>query len=162
MFRIGELTQGPHTVKAKDVNMGENKEKFLFVLWSSKTHNKKDKPQYIKISAQNFDGIGWNKYTKEFCPFNLLSQYSEARGPYQSNEEQFFVFSDKSPVLPEHVRGLLRKILKDIDINDSLYNTHSMRTGRSLDLFKAGVPIEIIKQLGRWKSSAIYKYLTYN
>ena len=39
LFRIGELTTGQHPVKAKDVHIGQNKEKMLFILHSSKTHN---------------------------------------------------------------------------------------------------------------------------
>ena len=38
MFRIGELTSGDHPVKAFDVHIGENKNKMVFVLRTSKTH----------------------------------------------------------------------------------------------------------------------------
>ena len=50
LFRIGELTQSQHTVKACDVHIADNKEKMLFVLHSSKTHGLGDKPQMIKIT----------------------------------------------------------------------------------------------------------------
>ena len=51
LFRVGELALGPHTILAKDVHIGQNKDKILFVLHSSKTHGKGDKPQMVKIEA---------------------------------------------------------------------------------------------------------------
>ena len=38
LLRIGELTSGPHVVKACDVHLGRNKNKMMFVLHTSKTH----------------------------------------------------------------------------------------------------------------------------
>ena len=47
MFCVGELASGSHPVRAKDVHIAKNKNKLLFVLYSSKTHNKGMKPQKI-------------------------------------------------------------------------------------------------------------------
>ena len=52
LFRVGELTQCPHVVKAKDVHVATNKLKMMFILHTSKTHNKGNKPQIIKIKAE--------------------------------------------------------------------------------------------------------------
>ena len=51
LFRSGEVTKSPHVVKAKDVYIADNKPKFMFVLHSSKTHGKGNKPQIIKIKG---------------------------------------------------------------------------------------------------------------
>ena len=51
MFRVRELTKSSHTVKAKDVHIGINKKKLMFVLHSSKSHDEGNKPQVIKINA---------------------------------------------------------------------------------------------------------------
>ena len=51
LFRVGELAKGPHIIKAANVNIGVNKKKLLFILYSSKTHNLGDRPQKLKISA---------------------------------------------------------------------------------------------------------------
>ena len=51
LFRSSELTAGPHAVKVADVHVGENKKKLLFVLRSSKTHNRGVKPQMVKICS---------------------------------------------------------------------------------------------------------------
>ena len=53
LFRIGELTDSAHAVKAEDVHVGVNKDKPMFVLHTSKTHNRGSKPQIIKISKQS-------------------------------------------------------------------------------------------------------------
>ena len=50
LFRIGEMCKSPHALLTKDVHIGRNKNKMMFLLHSSKTHTKGDKPQVIKIS----------------------------------------------------------------------------------------------------------------
>ena len=52
LFRIGELTSGSHPVKVNDVHIARNKNKFLFVLHTSKTHSEGSGPQSIKISSK--------------------------------------------------------------------------------------------------------------
>ena len=53
LFRACELTEtsSGHAVRVKDVLIGTNKNKFLFVLHSSKTHGGESKPQLVKISS---------------------------------------------------------------------------------------------------------------
>ena len=87
LFRIGELTLGPHVVKVKDVHVGVNKKKLMFVLHSSKTHNPSDKPQIIKIDAipnQSLHDGDENK-RNPVCPFQLLHEYSLLRKPYKNS-----------------------------------------------------------------------------
>ena len=50
LMRIGEVVQGSHTLKAKDMHISQNKNKMLIVLYSSKTHSKANLPQKIKIT----------------------------------------------------------------------------------------------------------------
>ena len=38
LFRVGELTASKHVVKAVNVRIGQNKNKILFILDSSKMH----------------------------------------------------------------------------------------------------------------------------
>ena len=49
LFHIGEVTFCRHVIKAKDVHVGMNKDKLMFILHSSKTHGKHTKPQIVKI-----------------------------------------------------------------------------------------------------------------
>ena len=157
MMRVGELTMGDHTLKACNMHVGNNKDKILMVLYTSKTHGKESRPQRIKISAAH---QAWHsKYKSFFCPFKAVGSYMAFRGNYLSEDEQFFVFADRSPVKPYHFRNMLRTLLDDIDLNSSLYDVHSFRIGRTCDLHKFGYSIEAIKSMGRWKSNAVYRYL---
>ena len=157
LFRIGELTYGDHTIKAKDVHVGTNKDKILFVLYSSKTHGKESSPQEVKISAVN--GSDFTKRNRNFCLFVLAGKHMQMRGEYESDSEPFFVCSDGSAVTAVQVHNILRQTLVTLNINPWLYNTHSFCAGRSCDLMKMGFAIEQIKDIGLWKSNAVYKYL---
>ena len=57
LFRMGELTSGDHPVLAKDVHLGLNKRKVLFILRTSKTHWKNERPQSIKISSKKLTAM---------------------------------------------------------------------------------------------------------
>ena len=96
-----------------------------------------------------------------FCPFEAVTTFMRIRGCYEVDEEQFFVFSDGTPVRPHHVRSLLRQLLDDRNLDGQLYDVHSFRIGRTCDLYKYGYSIDKIKEWGRWKSNAVYKYLRY-
>ena len=154
MFRIGEVTASPHVVKACNVEIGVNKPKLMFVLTSSKTHTKGDKPQIVKIS-----GSSLSTTDKSMCPFNTMQQCLKIRKPYRSDDEQFFVFRDCSPVTPYHYRKLLKKLMKANRLDYTRYGIHGMHAGCSIDLWEMGVSVETIKKLGRWHSTAVYAYL---
>ena len=81
------------------------------------------------------------------------------RPPYHDMNEQFFVFRDYSPVSALHFRSTLHLMLKLMLYNERLYNCHSFRIGRSCDLMKYGLSVEMIKKLGRWKLNVVYSYL---
>ena len=88
LFRIGEVTQSSHVIKARDVHIGLNKKKLMLVLHSSKTHGRGSKPQIIKISSIQKEG----RKADKFCPFKLLQDYVHIRKSFKSENEQFFIF----------------------------------------------------------------------
>ena len=69
LFRIGELADSPHAIKARDVHIGINKNKILFILWTSKTHDLNRHPQSIKISSVKMT-MNKNTYCRSFCYMN--------------------------------------------------------------------------------------------
>ena len=160
MFRVGEIADSPHVMKAADVYIGDNKDKLMFILHSSKTHTKSDKPQIIKILAQE---VGRNDQIKlhkhNICPFSIIDNYLKIRKPMKSKDEPFFVFKDKMPVGIAQFRKTLKLALSLAGFDETLYDTHSLRAGRSCDLMNMNVSIETIKKLGRWKSNAVFTYL---
>ena len=164
LFRIGEMTLTPvgHAVKVEDVHVGRNKNKLMFILHTSKTHNRGSKPQIVKISAlktQQAVPPGVASRCFRYCPFKLMQSFINCRKSQKSPNEQFFVFSDRSPVSADHFRVVIKHTIQALGLNPVLYSRHSLCVGRACDLLAIGVSVETIKKLGRWKSNAVYNYL---
>ena len=151
LFRIGEITKSDHVMKARDVHFSEDNSKLLIILHSSKTHGRGDPPQKVKLTAIEGD--------EQFCPVLETYKYTKLRREYITDDEQFLIHHDGSPLLASEMRTLLRKSISDLGLEAELYDTHSLRIGRATDLFKSGWSVDRIKKLGRWKSNAVYKYL---
>ena len=167
MMRVGEVAAGDHSILARNVHYSENRKEILIMLYTSKTHNESDEPQRIRIkqnqlevlSKKKCDEISKQCINKNFCPIKWFNRYRKVRGGYITKSEQFFIFSDGSPLTARHLRTTLRQIILKLGLNEKLYDVHSFRIGRATDLFRQGISIEKIKDLGRWKSNAVYKYL---
>ena len=165
LFHVGELKESSHVVKVRDVHVGRNKKKMMFVLHTSKTHWTDVKPQIIKIHSVDFDITGkrvratLRSRLPSFCPFTALQKYVNVRKSRKTDNEQFFVFRDLSPVKPVHFRRVLKQALSLLHLDSSLYNMHSFRIGRSCDLYNLGVSIEMIRKIASWHSTVIYDYL---
>ena len=158
LFRIGEIALGPHVILAKNVHCGKNKNKMLFILQSSKTHGKGDKPQLVKITSKPIQGKKKEK-KNAYCPFKLLKNYISIRPPAIQENEQFFVFSDNSEVRQLTVCSILSRVLKAADLNPHAYVFHDLCLGRATDLMALGLSVETIKKIGRWRSNAVFTYL---
>ena len=167
LLRIGEVTASPHALTARNVHIALNKKKVLFVLPTSKTHGHGDKPEIIKISAvENAkNNVMHSKNAAQlqrnnFCPFAALQEFLQIRPVSAvSQNEQFFVWRDRTPVLPSQAANMLKFIIKKLGLDESLYSFHGFRSGRAGDLLKLGVSVETIKKIGHWKSNAVFAYL---
>ena len=158
MMRVGEVTLSDHVAKACNIHAAMNKDKLLIMLYSSKTHSVGMRPQSIKITSNNVEKADFYK-NRNFCPFELVKRYIHMRGDYDSNQDQFFVFRDQSPVTPDQVRIVLRGCLEALGLDPTIYGMHSFRIGRTTDLIKANYSIEEVKRMGRWRSNTVYKYI---
>ena len=156
LFRISELMHSPHTVMVTNVHIATNKDKIMFIPHTSKMHDRASKPQIIKINAIQIyeESNRKNKHNKQWS-----KEYLALRKRYKMSDEQFFVFQDRTPVKPQHFRSMLHKLLQMNRFEFARYNCSSFRAGRKTDLMEASIPVEIIRKLGRWKSSAMYTYL---
>ena len=135
-----------HIILAKNIHIGQNKNKILFILTSSKMHTEGDKPQKVKISR--IQGVKQSNQMG-LCPFTGLKQYILARPPARNEKEQFFVYSDNSPVCPPHVYRNLKLILHKAGLDSDNYKFHGLRVGRTQDMVKMGISVETIKNIGR-------------
>ena len=161
LMRAGEMLTtdtADHTVKAKDVHLAYNKEKLLLILYSSKTHHKGNIPQKIKIRSNKQDCS--RNINRHFCPFQIINNYILQRGLDIDNEyETFFIFKDKTPVSAAGTRMVLKTVLKNLGLNQSLYGLHSLRIGRCTDLMKYNYSITEIKKMARLRSNVVFKYM---
>ena len=106
LLRVGELTTGTHPVRALDVHIADNKNKIMFILRTSKTHNKGDKPQIVKISSeQNSE----SRRVDHNCPFTLMRDFLAVRRSFRLRTEPFYIFKDRTPVTPSHMRKTLKR-----------------------------------------------------
>ena len=164
LFCVGELTwtKRKHAVLARKVQVAQNKKKFQFTLFTSKTHGRNAKPQKVKISSTP---IGKENTTdlcgNTFCLYQKLRSYIKVRGKACAINEQFFVFTDGSPVAASHVCKVLRATIKSAGFKHKLYNTSGFRGGRAVDLMKFGVSVETIEQIGRWKSNVVFRWFKF-
>lgn len=152
MMRISELTEGPHSVKAKDIIYGRNKRKITVYLRSSKTHTVADLPQIINICEEPKWG--------SFCPVKLITEFANARGRNSEYELQpFFIQQDGTTITALQFRTNLKYILFTLGLPSQLYGSHSFRSGKATDEKIAGKSLKRIKQDGRWTTSTVYKYI---
>ena len=157
-MRICELTVNPlahHYIRAKDIHVGQNKDKILMILYSSKTHGKESRPQQIKIHAVPTT----THRIKHFCPFKMVRRYMKIRGEYDYSEEPLFIWRDGSQVSSQQVRKTLRECLQNLGPDAQLYDTHSFRIGMASDMMKQNFSISQIRQKGRWRINMVFKYL---
>ena len=92
------MTQSEHVIKAKDVHISTKKEKLQLVLCTSKTHQRGMRPQKINITSNSVEKTG-SYLKRHFCPFKLIQKFNIYRGNYQQDDEQFFIFRDRSPFI---------------------------------------------------------------
>ena len=150
LFRVSEISAGEHPILVKDVHIGKNKKKLLFLLWHSKTHGEDSKPQTVKISSEPMSRKKAKPNASQICcPYMKIQNYLAIRPIAIDKLEPFFVFSNNEPVKPSQFRKVLKDVLKQEGFRFKLYDTHSFRVGRSVDLHEMGVSVESICKLGR-------------
>jgi hypothetical protein len=81
--------------------------------------------------------------------------------PGQDQDPAFFIPQGKRkiPVSYHNWQSWLKYLIEASGRNPAKFASHSFRRGGASFAFQAGVPVEIIKILGDWKSDAFYHYL---
>ena len=134
LLQIGEVAQSPHVILVKNVHVGQNKDKILFILESSKTHTKGDKPQLVKITKSTTAASQSTKCST-YCPFELIRNFIKVRQLSEKDNEQFFIFADRSPVIQSNVRK----------VHCSSESSPSKYTCLHIPLFKVGQSFKFTK-----------------
>ena len=94
----------------------------------------------------------------ELCPLDALQNMFKLIKP--SKTDHLFTLGSGVSFTYPRFQSMLHRVLVDIGIqNASSYGSHSFRRGGATFAFLCGVPAEIIKVLGNWKSDCYLKYL---
>lgn len=100
-----------------------------------------------------------------FCPTTALLSFMCQAGnlppsapalSYQRLDGRWIVLT------PPDARVRLKKLFAAIGLPTTEYNSHSLRRSGATHLLAAGMPLEMIKIMGDWKSDCVFKYLTPN
>ena len=92
-----------------------------------------------------------------------LSIEQVAQWPIMFGSEQGSLVQNFEPSISKLMYQDFLRILKGgceaIGLDPSLFGTHSMRRGNVTDQFRFGIPDQVIKTSGRWKSQAFERYI---
>ena len=91
-----------------------------------------------------------------FCPVGAILSYLVMRGP---GGGPLFRFRDGRALTRPRLVVEIRKALAQAGINPDDYAGHSFHIGAATTAAACGVPVDIIKTLGRWKSNAYQLYV---
>ena len=92
------------------------------------------------------------------CPYHSLDRY--CRLSDTSTPSAYMFQSGRfHPLSRAAVTNTLRQLLKQAGLNYSQYASHSFRIGAATTAAAAGLPAWLIKNLGRWSSSAYLSYI---
>ena len=90
------------------------------------------------------------------CPVAALMAYLVVRG---KGKGPLFRFEDGRPLTRPRLVTAVRDALKAAGFQPDLYSGHSFRIGAATTAAACGVPVDVIKALGRWKSEAYQLYV---
>lgn len=88
--------------------------------------------------------------------FNNLHSYLNARPIYPG---QLLCHSDGSPLTYYQFNKVLKRALAFLNIDTSVFKSHSLRICAATHMYLQGIPENIIKSKGRWRSDAFKSYI---
>ena len=147
LLRVGELVfthNANHALLISDVALGNS-----FITLRIR-HSKTDQTglgSVIQIPATG----------GPLCPFKHLSDYLKVR-PNSPSHVYLFCHYDSSPLTRYQFSAVLNKTSNLVQFSGKL-TSHSFRIGKASTLAMAGYAPDLIKQAGRWKSSAYATYI---
>ena len=76
-----------------------------------------------------------------------------------SSPGPFFRYESGGPLIKARFVSVIKTILKQAGMDDSLYSGHSFCIGATTTAAQAGIADSVIKALGRWSSEAFLVYV---
>ena len=90
------------------------------------------------------------------CPVNAMIDYLRVR---PSTEGPLFIHFGKDPMTRYQFDSMLKRGIKAMGLCPTLFSPHSFRIGAATSAAVSGIPMDIIKSIGRWQSSAVKLYV---
>ena len=90
------------------------------------------------------------------CPIRAMVAFRAVR---TNQPGALFCHANGSPLTRYQVSAVLKKVLVASGIPSAEYGTHSFRIGAATTAALNGVPVEKIKEMGRWRSDAYKCYI---
>ena len=96
----------------------------------------------------------------QLCPvsafFRVVSAFKH------TNNDHLFVLPNGDSITYRRFQNRLKEVLKQAGVIDYYsYSSHSFRRGGTTFSFLCGVPTEVIKLMGNWRSQAFMAYLEF-
>ena len=133
----------------KHVKITQDEQKLTLHLHWSKTHRPGQGP--VKYTLRKIHG-------SSLCAYSALVDMQNTL-PEAGDNDPLFRWPDGSAVKYREFMKMLRSALKGAGVEPAGYSTHSFRSGGATWAFNSGVPGEIIKIVGNWKSDCYLRYI---
>lgn len=108
-----------------------------------------------------FVALPWNNKNKKLCPVSTLLESLKMAGCCQASDYIFtFVQGQKQYGMSYCLfTTMLRQVLTKLNLSTSDFSGHSFRRGGATCGLHAGLPAEVVKAQGDWKSLAYLDYV---
>ena len=117
---------------------------------------------YLKLpSCWHFLGFsGWVNFVKgedvSLCPVLAMAKFLEIR-PLKSGP--LFIHFGGDVLTRYQFSSILKKGIISMGLSPSGFSPHSFRIGAATSAAINGIPIDTIKNMGRWQSSSVKLYI---
>ena len=150
-LRVGEFTaisknsDSSRILNIKDVSI--NKGGFMNVVIRFSKTDQRGKSVTLRFQHGS-SGI--------LCPVKAMTDYLCVR---PMGDGPLFIHSNSSPLTRYQFDSVLKKGIRSIGLEPKNFSPHSFRIGAATAAAVGGIPLDSIKSMGRWQSSAVMLYI---
>lgn len=117
----------------------------------------------VKLRKSKTDQLGRGTYISLFCfpeciscPVRAHSAFMEMRGP---QEGPLLIHQDGTFLSRFQFIAVFRKSMDLLGLQQGEYGSHSFRIGAATEAARLGLPVQVIKNIGRWESQRFLSYV---
>ena len=95
---------------------------------------------------------------KDICPVTMIFDWLDRDISHLNARDPFLADDRDKPLTYKTFSKFLKLGVEELGFDPKSYAPHCMRSGGATAAFAAGVDMELIKQRGNWRSSAVLRY----